>query len=66
MSADNIHRAGDNAHRGDTGHQLSGTTGDARQFVNTRQFTQQAAERTGFPASATGSPEQSGEQQRQI
>ncbi len=66
LTADDIHRPGDNADGGGGGHQGAGAAGDARQLVDAGQLAQQFAERPQLAGGAAHAAHQAGEQQRQV
>ncbi|SAH80004.1 Uncharacterised protein [Enterobacter hormaechei] len=66
LSADDIHRAGDDPRGRHAGHQRAGATGDTGQLVDAGDFAQQLRERPDFASGAAPAAEKPGEQQGKI
>lgn len=66
LSTDDIHWAGNDPRRGNTGHKRAGTAGDTGQFIDAGDFTQQLRQCPNFTGRTAPAAEQSGEQQGKI
>ncbi|VAL48876.1 Uncharacterised protein [Enterobacter kobei] len=66
LSADDIHRAGDDPRGGNAGHQRAGAAGDTGQLIDTGNFPKQLRQRPNFASGTAPPAEQAGEQQGKI
>ena len=66
LSADDIHRTGDDPRGRYAGHQRAGAAGDTGQLIDPRDFAQQLRERPDFAGRTAPAAEKPGEQQGKI